>query len=1269
MPAQSDNTLVLVNGFTRLIGSSDTIEFTAGMDNTPIGANGASTLAATSGAFTTNVGIGGDLTVQGSIVSSGTLDAIVKDQFIDLIHGNADATNAKSGGFTANLYPSAATGCGGAAGLATASFTAGATGVSDAIVTLGGAATQTGAGIGGVANMLTLAVNPTVGDTVTIENKRGVADTVLLAGPGGTPTDFAIGVDAAATALNLATVINNLANFASTHGGAGPGAQTFSVTAAVDNIGSLMNGRSLSFAGGTIDITSGTTLLMAGGAGLGVGDIIEVANADDEDNNGLFQVKAIAGADITITGELTASSTQAPFCQSQFTTNATDTNGLVRGVNIAAMAFGNAILVDGAGAALAVGTLCSSYTGLNSGAAGTSYPANVADIFYTPAAESTLQGAYDAGTGDITLANGKDLDVIAFTSTGASQGAAINLAANHSSAWIVGDSNNTSADLTLRATQIDSQVYLDNLTGSGQNVDQDGAATIGTNAVQVTAVDGGVAVAGNAVLLQAGGSGITDRLVVESLNADVSMWSGLASGNGNGIRVIASDSGMYLEQGAGTTTEGFAFLGYSEASKKNGDVKDGFAIAAEGAGGSLVWGRGLHIEEKGQHALNQIAFADFSKMVVGDEIAIQGIIYTFGAAQNLFTRTFFGTDEATCATSLTACITSSVGAPLFGAQDLGLAQPGYPATSAVVHLTAVDPGTGGNALTLAITVDDAAAYSGPGGGAIQATFLGGAGFTTELAASSGNLAISSGSAVTVIGNKGAELRADGGSGVLLQGYASAGPSIAINGLGASAAEAVFKVTGVGAVGDTVTLGGVGEWFTSAFVAVAGAAGPGEWTVGGTVVETTNNLAAAIGAALAINNDLGGTGVVVTVYGGHFISIKAGTGDAAITTATTGTTGAWEGAGWVAGSNSGLDIVGRGDTNLMSWTHSASNYAITVAAMNFGSGKANLTMSAGDAISLTATGSTLALVCGTDGSFEADGALLLEALGGDLQIKTSGAYLTQEGAFSTSGSAGLDRGWCFVMSGTDDEVISADAANMAGLPPLGVANTTTAPSTSCKATMLQGACVDFQIAEAYALGWVFLEDVDPATGFQNGDKFTINSIDFIAAAAEDLDAQEFKLDPANVVTTAQSLMDCINAAKTAAANINVRARIDGSGNNDGKVYLQVLTAQVNNYPLAATIVKPAGGSVSDATIGAGGTAGTQVGTIPGPGTLLYLSSTAQGIYSGNGQATDTCPSASGDSVIRVGVITNDSPKPDSTTPPQHPDVFSCRWMPQFIANRP
>jgi len=79
MAIQSNNLMLLdLNGFPRTIdGATDSI------------------------GITTDVIIGGDLTVDGDIVSSGTMDIVVKDNFLDLSNGNV--TGAKSGGLTVNV--------------------------------------------------------------------------------------------------------------------------------------------------------------------------------------------------------------------------------------------------------------------------------------------------------------------------------------------------------------------------------------------------------------------------------------------------------------------------------------------------------------------------------------------------------------------------------------------------------------------------------------------------------------------------------------------------------------------------------------------------------------------------------------------------------------------------------------------------------------------------------------------------------------------------------------------------------------------------------------------------------------------------------------------------------------------------------------------------------------------------------------------------------------------------------------------------------------
>ena len=1246
MPAQSDNTLVLVNGLTRLIGGTDYIEFTGGLDNTPIGVHGASTLAASSGGFTGNVGIGGDLTVQGSIVSSGTLDAIVKDQYIDLIHGNADTTNAKSGGFTANLYPSAAIDTGGAAGLATASFTAGIGGVSDAKITLGAPAVVTGAGVGGIGNNLALAVNPTAGDTVTLQSRKGVADIVISAGPGGTPTDFAIDGDINVTAANLATCITAQAGFGAVHGGVGTA--TFTVTANDDNLGALMNDRiGLSFVGASIDITSASaSFAMIGGGGLGIGDIIEVASADDEDNNGLFQISSVVAAVIDVTGMQSPSSTQAPFVQSQFVTNATDTAAKVRGVNIAAMAFGNAIIKDASGSALPVGTLSSSYTGINTGVPATSKPANVNDIYYTPAAESTLQGAYDAGTGDITLAVAKDLDVIMYPSAGPAQGSAINLGSNKTSQWLVGDANNTTAELTIDATQVGSKLKLHTTTSTLSSAAISGAAVIANNATQLGATVGGVAVSGLTGLVRATGNDPADRLNLESTNGGVYIWSGLAAANGAGVDLNAADSGVLITQGGMSTTEQMFLDVWSEASRKNGQNIDGFEVNALSAGGMLQFGRGAKLVERGQGAGNMFTLANFPKMVFGDEVVIQGSTFTFAAAQNFNTRSYFGAVVADAQASLIACVNNSVVAEVIGA----FAGPG----AGQVALSAVAGGAAGNAFTLALgAVADATAYT-----VGSATFQNGEGYDLDLEASSGAANLTAMGGLALNSGEGITVNATGG-GFDLASYSSTDIGVVVSALGMPG-EGLLKVSLLSVIGDTVKLGGPGEFIDLTLTAAVGPVAPNQWLIGADPEACATNLASALKLALTGDPNLLRAAPTVTVYGGHFIKVELGIADAALTTTTTGGTVAWEGS-WTAGAQGGFELLGRGTSNVLAQSMSSSDFTLDVQATNWGTGKAHLTLSASSNASLTATAGNVSIVSGLDTTVASDGAISLTASLGNLSLITSGQLLARESVFVTA--TGVGRGVLLHMTTTDNTVAFASASNAAGIPPIGVSVQGAGPTGAVTANMLHGSTATVQICEAQSRGWFKFTDVSVA-GWNINDTVEVNGKTFTAKGAEDKTLNQFHLNAGSAVDTAVSLAACINDEDGLQASVT--AQIDGSGNNDGAVFLQANASGNQAYGIAATTVTGLGFTLSAATFGLVGLdINTSTGTIPAAGTLLYLSGNSQGAFHGQGQASSTPPSGSGDSVIRVGISENNTAIVEANAV----DIFGIRFAPQFIANHP
>lgn len=90
--ALQDNNIMLLdaNGFPRIINpSADTIAI--GVDTT----------------FGQDLAVGGNLTVTGDIISGGTMDVVVSDNFIDLSNGQGNAAN-KAGGLTVNVKSSVA---------------------------------------------------------------------------------------------------------------------------------------------------------------------------------------------------------------------------------------------------------------------------------------------------------------------------------------------------------------------------------------------------------------------------------------------------------------------------------------------------------------------------------------------------------------------------------------------------------------------------------------------------------------------------------------------------------------------------------------------------------------------------------------------------------------------------------------------------------------------------------------------------------------------------------------------------------------------------------------------------------------------------------------------------------------------------------------------------------------------------------------------------------------------------------------------------------
>ena len=96
MANETHTLVILKNGLSRTIGATDDVTIAGGLNGTEIGQTTASL-----GKFS-SAEIVGDLVVGGDVISGGTSEMLIADNFIDLNHGLVAATNT-AGGLTVNL--------------------------------------------------------------------------------------------------------------------------------------------------------------------------------------------------------------------------------------------------------------------------------------------------------------------------------------------------------------------------------------------------------------------------------------------------------------------------------------------------------------------------------------------------------------------------------------------------------------------------------------------------------------------------------------------------------------------------------------------------------------------------------------------------------------------------------------------------------------------------------------------------------------------------------------------------------------------------------------------------------------------------------------------------------------------------------------------------------------------------------------------------------------------------------------------------------------
>lgn len=272
--------------------------------------------------ITNNANVGGDLTVEGDIISSGTQNSVIKDDFMDLNIGyTGDAP--KAGGFTVNTAAVS-----GHTANPTVAFTAAVVGTTAAV------------------NTITVTSLPANSETYVVQNlnQEFTLNFVNSGGSAGAFTQtnsqtFSANIDITAdasqnaVATRIATLFNGLVDYtctASTNTAPITGAnksQQLKITQKTDGTsGKMSTGET------TVGNGQAAFIQTSGGTALAAGDMLVVASAKDTENDGIFVVSSVAanggGQNVFIKGTASITiSPDIPFAQTNFTTNADDTDG------------------------------------------------------------------------------------------------------------------------------------------------------------------------------------------------------------------------------------------------------------------------------------------------------------------------------------------------------------------------------------------------------------------------------------------------------------------------------------------------------------------------------------------------------------------------------------------------------------------------------------------------------------------------------------------------------------------------------------------------------------------------------------------------------------------------------------------------------------------------------------------------------------------------------------------------------------------------------
>lgn len=328
--------------------------------------------------------------------------------------------------------------------------------------------------------------------------KISSSDNVAVSGNvnvGGNLTVQGQVVSAAATTVLAADNFIDLSSGYSSNTAERPAGFTFNVKAS----GTAKTGAT--FTAGVV-ATSAPKITCTGAPGFSNGDIIQVGDATNPLNNGLFIVNSVSGNDIILYGVGgTAVPSYALFCQNQLATDATTNAAVVTKVDLAVLAIcdGSALYMDAPGD-ISVGKLVRCY---HAAAVESNFAGGWIEVG-AAVAPSSLQNAYDvgntiamtAGKGSLTVSTSSGNAGVLLDATGVRSNFTVtnerldlkSVGARAGGTQVLVQATN-SAGASQAIVEADSSALMQTPTGAGAKYYFESAATASTPFVAMEAED------------------------------------------------------------------------------------------------------------------------------------------------------------------------------------------------------------------------------------------------------------------------------------------------------------------------------------------------------------------------------------------------------------------------------------------------------------------------------------------------------------------------------------------------------------------------------------------------------------------------------------------------------------------------------------------------------------------------------------------------------------------------------------------------------------